>query len=125
MRRTWSVIVPVSAAALSLAACAGNAPRPAAESQPYKIVSELADPASSSNTVMITLPGSSTPVEIKAAAESIIASRRGKFAHVTVKSFLEGASLDGVPLAVSKYDGAAVDHVFTGLSPPSQRIPTH
>ncbi len=111
------------ASLLSLGGCGGNAPT-RAESR-FTIVSELNDPASHSTTIIITVPKPATPTDIKAAAEAVIAARRERFARITVKSFPEPADLNGVPLAVSKFDGAAIDHVFTSPLPSSQRIPTH
>jgi hypothetical protein len=109
---------------LPLAGCAGNAPT-RAETPPFTIISELSDPASHSTTILITVPKTSTPTDIKAAAESVIAARRDRFARITVKSFAETTDLNGVPLAVSKFEGAGVDHVFNASLPASQRIPTH
>jgi hypothetical protein len=111
-------------ALLSLAGCAGSAPTPA-EAAPYTIISELSDPASRSATIIITVPKTATPADIKDAAESLVAARRDRFARITVKSFTEPADLNGVPLAVSKFEGAGVNHVFNSPLPASQRIPTH
>jgi hypothetical protein len=111
-------------ALLPLAGCAGSAPT-RAESPPFTIVSELGDPASRSVMIIITVPKSATPTDIKAAAESVIAARRDRFARITVKSFIETIDLNGVPLAVSKFEGAGVEHVFNSSLPASQRIPTH
>lgn len=124
MKRTWILALTLTMALLALAGCAGSAPT-RAESPPFTMISELSDPASHSATILITVPKSATPTDIKAAAESIIAARRDRFARITVKSFSETGDLNGVPLAVSKFEGAGVDHVFNSSLPASQRIPTH
>ena len=124
MTRTWILAMTMAIALLPLAGCAGSAPM-RAESSPFTIISELSDPVSRSATILITVPQSATPTDIKAAAESVIAARRDRFARITVKSFTETADLNGVPLAVSKFEGAGVDHVFNSSLPASQRIPTH
>ena len=85
-----------------LVACS-DAPRPmSAEAQSFSVVSEYPDPATGSATVVIKVAKTSTPPQVKAAAESVIASRQGNYRHITVKTFLEGASLDSPPFAVSK-----------------------
>ena len=110
---------------ISLVACS-DAPRPAGgEAQLFSIVSEYPDPATSSSTVIIRLAKTSTPPQVKTAAESVIASRKDRYRHITVKTFLEGASLDSPPFAVSKLEGGSVDHVFGTLPGGSVRIPTH
>ena len=113
----------IAAVLLPLVGCAGNAPT-RAESL-FTIISELNDPASHSTTIVITVPKASTPTDIKAAAESVIAARRAQYALLTVKSFTEPADLNGVPSAVSKFEGAGVEHIFTSPPPASERIPTH
>lgn len=123
MKRTLTLALTIVASLLPLAGCGGNAPT-RTESR-FTIVSELNDPASHSTTVIITVPKPSTPTDIKAAAEAVIAARRERFARITVKSFTEPADLNGVPTAVSKFDGTAVDHIFTSPLPASERIPTH
>jgi len=124
MKRTLILAMTMTIVLLPLAGCAGSAPT-RAESSPFTIISELSDPVSHSATIIITVPKAATPTDIKAAAESVIAARRDRFAHITVKSFTEPADLNGVPLAVSKFDGAGVDHIFNSPLPASQRIPTH
>ena len=124
MKRTLILAITLSIALLSFGGCAGSAPT-RAESAPFTVISELEDPATRSATVIITVPTPATPADIKAAAESVIAARRERFARITVKTFTEKADLNGVPLAVSKFEGAGVDHVFNSPPPASQRIPTH
>jgi hypothetical protein len=119
-------------ALLSVAACGGNAQRPArADAPSYSIISEQADPAASSTNINIKFPKSTLPPQIKAAAESLVTSRGADYRRVTVKSFLEGSDLNGVPFAVSTTQYGTVDTVFNAvpggsLAPGgSVRIPTH
>lgn len=123
MRRTRMFAFALAAALLALAGCGGRAPTSAPA--PYTIVSQSSEEAGRSATVIITVPEALTPTEIKAAADSIIAARRAQFARVTVKTFTEAADLNGVPLAVSTFDGTAVNHVFSAAMPRTERIPTH
>jgi predicted small lipoprotein YifL len=122
----------VAIALLSLAACGGNAPRPTrADAPSFSIISEQEDPATGGANVVIKFPKSTLPRQVKAAAESLIASRRTQYRQVTVKSFLDGTNPNGVPFAVSRIENDSVDTVFNagpGRSPApgeSVRIPTH
>ena len=117
---------------VSLAACGGNAPEPTrADAPSYSIISERADQATGSANVIIEFPRATLPPQIKAAAESLIASRRNQYRQVTVKSFLEGSDHNGTPIAVSRIENDTVSTVFNaapGGSPSpggSVRIPTH
>jgi hypothetical protein len=110
---------------MSLVACSG-APRPAsAELQSFSILSEYPDPATRSVMVIIRVAKTATPPEVKAAAESVIANRKGKYQRITVKTFLEGASLDSPPFAVSTSRDDVTEHMFGTLPGGSVRIPTH
>lgn len=110
---------------MAFAACS-NAPRPERyEARAFSIVSEYPDPATNSATIIIKVAKTSTPPEVKAAAETVIANLKGKYRHITVKTFLEGASPDSPPFAVSKLEGDFVDHVFGTVRGGSVRIPTH
>lgn len=118
-------------ALLSLAAC-GDRPRPTSASAPslpatrsFSIISEQADPAAGSTNVIIKFPKATLPEQVKAAAESLVASRRADYRRVTVKSFLEGSDLNGVPFAISRTENGAVDTVFNAAAGGSVRIPTH
>lgn len=122
----------VATALLALAACGGGAPRPTrAVAQSFSIISEQADPASGSASLVIKFPESTLPPQIKAAAESLIESRGGQYGRITVQSFLEGSDLNGAPFAISRREDGAVDTVFNAApgGPPggagSVRIPTH
>jgi hypothetical protein len=111
---------------LALVAC-NDAPQtsPALE-QSFSIVSQQSDPATGTAIITIRVAKEATQPQVKAAAESVIASRKGKYRNVTVKSFLEGASLDNPPFAVSTLQSNGhVDHVFDAAQGGSTRIPTH
>jgi hypothetical protein len=117
--------VIITFALMALVAC-GDAPRTSPElEQSFSIVSQHSDPATSSATITITVAKGSKQPQVKAAAEAVIASRKAKYQHITVKSFLEGASLDGTPFAVSTLRGNSVDHVFDATQGEPVRIPTH
>ena len=110
---------------ISLVACSG-APRPtSAEAQSVSIVSEHPDPATSSVIVIIKVAKISTPPQVKVAAESVIASRQGRYRNITVKTFLEDASLDSPPFAVSTSRDGVTEHGFGTVPGGSVRIPTH
>lgn len=120
----------LAVAFLSLAACGGDAPRPTrADAPSFSIVLEQADPTTGGTNIVIKFPKSTLPQQVKAAAESLIASRRAEYRQVTVKSFLEGMDFDGAPLAVSRIENGAVNTVFNaasgGSAGGSVRIPTH
>jgi hypothetical protein len=125
-------VLVVAIALLSFAACGGDAPRPTRADAPlFSIISEQPDPAAASTSIVIKFPKSTLPPQIKADAESLIASRRDQYRHVTVKSFLEGSNANGVPFAISKLENDTIDTVFNSIpggSPApggSVRIPTH
>ncbi|HKP87438.1 MAG TPA: hypothetical protein VJZ26_15150 [Blastocatellia bacterium] len=112
--------------ALMMVVACGDAPRPtSADNQPFSIASEYRDAATGTMTIIITVPISATPPQVKAAAESVIASRKEQYHRITVKSFLEGSSLDGPPFAVSKLENDSVEHVFGTTPGGSVKIPTH
>jgi hypothetical protein len=114
------------ALAMTLLVACSDAPRPTqAESQPFSVVSEYPDQATGSLMVIITVPKSLTPPQVKAAAESVIASRKEKFHRITVKTLIEGEGFDGPPFAVSKLENGSIEHVFGAMSGESVRIPTH
>lgn len=117
--------VIIAFALMALVAC-NDAPQTSPElERSFSIVSQHSDPATSSATIIITVAKDSKQSQVKAAAEAVIASRKGKYKHLTVKSFFEGASLDSTPFAVSTLQGNSVDHVFDTTQGESVRIPTH
>lgn len=91
----------------------------------FSIVSQQADPETKSVIVIITVTKGATEQQVKAAAESVIASRKDRYQHIIVKSFHEGANTEGTPLAISTSRGNSVDHVFDATQGGSERIPTH
>ncbi|MGA9773892.1 MAG: hypothetical protein WBV94_32980 [Blastocatellia bacterium] len=110
---------------MPLVAC-GDAPRTASvEAQSFSILSEYPNPATGSVIVIIRVAKTSTPPQVKAAVESVIASRKDRYRHITVKTFLEGASLDSPPFAVSTLRDDVTEHVFGTIPGGSVRIPTH
>ena len=115
----------IALALMPLVGCGSAGAPTRAENHSFSIVSEHADKTTGTLTVIITVPKSSAPPQVKAAAESVIVGRREKYRQITVKSFIEGASLDGAPFAVSKLEGDSVEHVFGAIPGNSVRIPTH
>ena len=116
----------IIALALTTAVACSNAPRPTeASHQSFSVVSEHPDAATGRLTVVITVGKSLTPPEVKAAAESVIASRKEKYQRITVKSFIEGESLDGRPFAVTELENGVVAHAFGAIPGGSVKIPTH
>lgn len=115
----------VIALVLTTFVACGDAPQPRRDVLPYSIVSEYPDAATGTMTVLIKVPKSYTPTEVKALAESIIASRKEKYRRITVKSFIEGSSLDGQPFAVSKLENDSVEHAFGNMTGGSVKVPTH
>lgn len=107
------------------AACGAPPPSSPTLTSGVSIVSQQADPATGSVVVNVKVARSATEQEIKASAESIIASRKARYQQVIVKSFLDGADLEGTPLAISTSRGSSVDHVFDHTQGASERIPTH
>lgn len=110
---------------LLLVACSSAPPQIRVEAQAYQILSETPDPTTGGIIVNIAVPKSTAPAAIKAAAETVIAERRGRFRDITVKTFADGAGANEAPLAISKLDGGRVDHHLNAALTESQRIPTH
>lgn len=109
---------------VALAAC-GTAPAPTRSSeQTYSVVSEQADPAASSLTLVIKVSGPATQPNVRSIAESIIANRKGEYRHILVKSYAEGMAAGDAPFAVSTLEDGAVTHRFRSMAE-TQKIPTH
>lgn len=103
----------------------GTAPRPtSSNAQPYAIISEQADPVASSLTLLIKVSGPATQSGVKSVAESVIASRKGEYRHIIVKSYAEGMTASDPPFAVSRLEDGAVTHRFSSLAD-AQKIQTH
>ncbi len=117
--------VIIASVLMSLVACS-DAPRPESyDARSFSIMSEYPDPATRSTTVIIRVAKTSTQPEVIAAAKSVIASRQGNYQRITVKTFLEGASLDSPPFAVSTSRDDVTEHFFGTVPGGSVRIPTH
>jgi hypothetical protein len=109
---------------LVLAGC-GTAPAPTRSSaQPYSVISEQADPVASTLTLLIKVSGPATQPGVKSIAESVIASRKGEYRHIIVKSYAEGMTASDTPFAVSRLEDGAVTHRFSSLAE-TQKIQTH
>lgn len=109
---------------LILGAC-GTAPAPTRSSaQPFSVISEQADPIAGSLTLLIKVSGPATQPNVKPIVESIIASRKGDYRRILVKSYTEGMAATDVPFAISRLEDGAVTHRFNSMAE-TQRIPTH
>lgn len=108
----------------ALIAC-GTAPAPTRSSaQAFSVISEQADPAASSLTLLIKVPGPAAQSNVQSIVESIIASRKGDYRRILVKTYLEGMAASDTPFAISRLEDGAVTHRFNGAAE-TQKIPTH
>jgi len=107
---------------LALAGC-GTAPT-RSNAQPFSIISEQADPAAGSLTLLINVSGPATQPNVKSIVESIIANRKGEYRHILVKSYTEGMAASDTPFAISRLEDGAVTHRFNSMAE-TQKIPTH
>lgn len=120
MRRT----TVISLCLLVLAGC-GTAPAPTrSNAQPYSVISEQADPAASSLTLLIKVSGPATQAGVKSIAEAVIAGRKGEYRHIIVKSYAEGMTASDTPFAVSRLEDGTVTHRFSSLAE-TEKIQTH
>lgn len=109
---------------LFLAAC-GAAPAPTRSSaQPYSVISEQADPAAGSLTLLIKVSGAATQPNVKSIVESIIDNRKAEYRHILVKSYTAGMGASDAPFAISRLEDGAVTHRFNSMAE-TQKIPTH
>ena len=109
---------------LSLGGCS-DAPAPTrSNAQPFSVISEQADPAASSLTLLVKAAGPATQPNVKAIVEAIIAERKGEYRHILVKSYTEGMSASDAPFAISRFEDGAVTHRFNSMAE-TQKIPTH
>jgi hypothetical protein len=109
---------------LTLVSCS-TAPAPTRSNpQPFSIISEQADSAASTLTLLIKISGPATQPSVKAIAESVIESRRGDYRHIIIKSYSEGMTASDAPFAISRFEDGAVSHRFNSL-PETERIQTH
>ncbi|MFY9556210.1 MAG: hypothetical protein WAV20_26470 [Blastocatellia bacterium] len=108
-----------------LLSCDGAAPPPSrSNAQPFSLISEQADPAAGSITLVIKVTGPPTELSVKSIAESIIANRKGEYRHILVKTYTEGATASEAPFAVSRLEGETVTHRFNSMAG-NQKIQTH
>ena len=108
----------------SFAAC-GGAPAPTRSNlQAFSVISEQADAAAGTLTLLIRVSGPATQANVKPIAESVIASKKGEYAHVLVKSYVEGTTASDPPFAVSRLEDGAITHRFNSLTE-TQKIQTH
>lgn len=109
---------------LSLAGC-GTVPAPTrSNAQPFSVISEQADPAASSLTLLIKVSGPATQPNVKSIVESIIANRKDEYRHILVTSYVEGTAASDAPFAISRLEDGAVTHRFNSIAE-NQKIPTH
>lgn len=107
---------------LALAAC-GTAPT-RSNAQTFSVISEQADSAAGSLTLLIKVSGPATQPNVKSIVESIIANRKGEYRHILVKSYTEGMAASDAPFAISRLEDGAVTHRFNSMTE-TQKIPTH
>src|SRR5690348_16819872 len=101
---------------LTLIGC-GTAPAPTrSNSQPFSIISEQADRTAGSDTLLIKVAGPATESNVKSAAESAIASRKGDYRHLIVKSYVEGMTATDAPFALSRFEDGVVTHKFNAMA---------
>jgi hypothetical protein len=109
---------------LALVAC-GTAPAPTrSNAQLFSVISEQADPAAGSLTLLIKVSGPATQPNVKSIVESIIANRKGEYRHILVKSYTEGMAASDAPFAISRLEDGAVTHRFNSMAE-TQKIQTH
>lgn len=110
--------------AVALAGC-GTAPAPTRSvTQPYTTISEQADAAAGTLTLLIKVSGPANQANVKSVAESVINSRKGDYRHIIVKSYTEGMTASDAPFAISRLEDGAVTHRFSSMSE-TQKIQTH
>lgn len=105
-------------------ACGGAAAPTRSNAQPFSVISEQADPAAGTLTLLIRVSGPATQANVRPIAESAIASRKGEYAHVIVKSYVEGTTASDPPFAISRLEAGAITHRFNSMNE-TQKIPTH
>jgi len=115
----------ITAALLSAFAACGGAPAPTRSNlQPFSIISEQADPAAGTLTLLIRVSGPATQANVKPIAESVITSKKGEYAHVLVKSYVEGMPESDPPFAISRLEDGTITHRFNSMNE-TQKIPNH
>ena len=82
------------------------------------------DSATNSITVMIRVFGPANQSNVKAVAEDVIAKHRGQYKIITIKSYVAGSSLSGLPYATSTFENDKIEHQFNPQAA-TQKIPSH
>ena len=109
---------------IAFAGC-GGAPAPTRSNlQPFSVISEQADPSAGTLTLLIRVSGPATQANVKPIAESAITSKRGEYAHVLIKSYVEGMTASDPPFAISRLENGVISHHFNSMNE-TQKIPTH
>ena len=115
----------IGALVLSAFVACGGAPAPTRSNlQAFSVISEQADPAAGTLTLLIRVSGPATQANVKPIAESVIASKKGDYAHIIVKSYVEGTTASDPPFAISRLEDGAITHRFNSMNE-TQKIPTH
>ena len=105
-------------------ACGGNAPRQKPKpTEPYIVLSAMADPATKTYRMMIRLDPPITEENAKKTAEVAIEKYKGGYETVIVTSYAT-SNTNTPPYAVSRYDSSGVSHQINSQMAP-QQIPTH
>lgn len=105
-------------------ACGGAPPPTRSNAQPFSVISEQADSAAHTLTVLIRVSGPATEANVKPIAESVIASRNAGYPRIFVKSYLEGAGSGDLPFAISRLEDGVITHHFNSMAE-TEKIKTH
>jgi len=109
---------------LLLWGCDTAPPPTRSQAQPYSVISEQADPAAGSLTLLIKMSGTVTQASVKSIAEKVISERKGDYRHIIVKSYSEGMTANDTPFAISRLENGTVAHRFSSLGE-TEKIKTH
>jgi hypothetical protein len=106
------------------AACSNNTPRQKPmPSEPYIILSSMADPTTKSVRIMIRVDSPVSEDRVKKAVDLLVEKHKGQFEAVTINSYTT-SDTNTLPYAVSRYDSSGVSHQFNAQAAP-QKIPSH
>jgi hypothetical protein len=109
---------------LSCIVACGGAPAQWTAQQPYTIISEQPDTASGGLVIDVKLSGQPARSDVRSIAESVIATRRSEHKKVVVRSFIDSASRNRIPFALSRLENGLITHEFSSQTE-TQKIPTH
>jgi hypothetical protein len=105
-------------------ACSSNAPRQKPlPSEPYIVLSSMADPTSKSYRIMIRIDSPASEDRVKKAVDMLVEKHKGQFEALTINSYTT-SDTNTPPYAVSRYDSSGVSHQFNAQVAP-QKIPSH